>query len=429
MTLTLFTGIAELDAQIFSNVNDIGSLRNLYVTSEGLRNYMKNILIINNIKNTLNASYKTNLLTVLSFDEIMDAILPIHCIRMIGKHAFYAFLLRQNRFDLIENFLNKRIYPAVNSVFNYSFQKNKKEKSYYSLIKYLAKNELLAELKNLIKHIDFTEKLAKQLCREFFENFNGEHRAVKKREVTLNPNILEYLIELFPSLLNEIELIYYLAASSNTNMHKILRNNVEWCQLYPIIKVKFMCYDEVQTAICLLNAYPELYSDDEIIEHVIMMFYVYFLPMYEACQPIYEVCEHMYTKVLFAVCEIVLQQSRFTTDILNYWHVHHPDKNFWHDKLAQEMTIKLPLYNKTSTIINFMQENPNCPPRNIFKIGSHFIYKHKFKSSHQDQKQSSHRKHHQKHHLCQNQPTKSKRFHYNQPTSHKHQCRNYRKEI
>jgi hypothetical protein len=497
MALTLFTGIAELDEQIFSNIIDIVSLRNLYVTSKSSKNFMDNKLVINNIKNTLKRSYQIHLLPVFSFDEIMNEMLHIHYNRIMGRHAFCAFLLKQNRFDLIKKFFKRKklLSPAEalryshnpilfdehalagafelsgkhalphlcktykGDYINNSFHETKihyfyhKEKSYYGLIKYLAKNKLLSEMKTLVRHIDFTESMANRLCRELSVNSNyfkmktfvEDAHGQKKGEGSLKADILEYLLYLFPSLLRDNKLYYCVAESCDITIHKILRNDLEWYRLYPIIKEKFRCCGAIQTAVLLLNAYPELYFDDKIIAHLVTInrttswnpiSYEYLEHicssiegLYEVCGRLYKDCGHQYGN--FLVGNILLLQGQLMNDILNYWHVHHPDKHFWYDKLSREITVGLGLYDKTSNVINFtinfMQKNPNCSPKDVFKICNSFIYKDKFTMSDQKQTQLSYKKYPQTNHAHKRQQTKCKRLHYNQPTSHKRQCRNYRK--
>jgi hypothetical protein len=459
MSLTLFTGIAELDAQIFSNVDDIVSLRNLYRTSISFQTYMDSTLVFNSTKNRLKTSYKTDLLGVFSVDEMINKILPIHYVRVMGKHSFCAFLLKQNRFDLVDKFFNKRknrlalpryAFPDLYAIYNgnritFSFEK---EKTYYGLMKHLAKKELLTEMKTLSTHIDFTKKLAKRLCLELSghsENLNftfsdgivitgdgivvpGDGIVVpRKRTVTLTHNILEYLIDIFPSLFNESDLISSVSHSSNIIVHKILRNNIEWDRLYPIVKQTFIRSEDLHQAVCLLTEYPELYFDEKIIEHVVTIDKIRSVKLFNKSL-FDESCYRIYMNPVFGNRSIFLQQSKLNNNILNYWHVHHPDKHFWYYKLAQEGATRLALYDKRSDIINFMQNNPNCSPKKVFEIWSSFVYKYKFTTSHQDQKQLLHRKYPQTNHLHERQQIKSKRLHYNQPTSHKHQCRNYHKQ-
>jgi hypothetical protein len=476
MSLTLFTGIAELDQEIFSNINDIVSLRNLYVTSKSLRNYMENTLVMSNIKKRLKMSYKIDLFMCFSFDAIINEILPIHYVRTMGNHAFCAFLLRQNKFNLIEKFFNKRknssptayeftipgsILPryALPSPYglsspcglssplcitynghrvDYSFNK---EKTYYGLVKHLAKNELLAEMKTLIHHINFTQRMAKRLCEElsghsqYLDMKQFTENGIQSRgksEVTLTHNILEYLINLFSSLLDDNCLIHCVADSPNIIVHKILRNNSEWSQLYPIIKNKFMCSEDLQTAVCLLGAYPELYVDETIIEHVVSIYRTNY-----GKPSSFGYCCRTNMNTWFYYVSTFLQQSRINNNILNYWHVHHPDKHFWYDKLAQEVVTRLALHDKTlydkkCNIINFIQKNPNCSPINVFKMWSSFEDKRKLTAIIQQyQKQLPDRKHQQTsakyRQLNYNPLTKYKQSQCNQPTSHKHQCRNYRK--
>jgi hypothetical protein len=454
MSLTLFTGIAELDQEIFTNIDDIVSLRNLYVSCKSLRNHMNNTLVINNIKNKLEISHKIILLNVCSFDDIMDKILHIHYVKMMGKRPFCAFLLKQNRFDLIEKFFNKgkKVYlslPFFHRGYNgdfggRSFRSNYcyEEKTYYGLMYYLAKNELLAEMKTLGKHINFTESLAKRLCKELssdrphltkIPDILINNHCIKNKvpmfvkspepvQLNLKPSILEYLMELFPSMLTSEDLIFSISDSSNSVVHNILRNNVGWSELYSIIKKQFISCQGLEKATFLLNAYPELYSDNKIIGYVASDEHIF------GQNTSSELCGSMYIMVnVHGLGEFYsCYRAEVWKDILNYWHIHHPDKHIWYDKLSQQISVKLGLYHKTSEIINFMQKNPNCSPRDVFKIWSSFIYKDKFITLNQQQPPLSQRIYSQINQSMR-RPTKAKRQHYNQPTSHKHQCHNYRK--
>jgi hypothetical protein len=210
-------------------------------------------------------------------------------------------------------------------------------------------------------------------------------------------------------------LIFKIADSHDNIVHSVLRNHVEWYTLYSIIKEKFIYCKNFEQAICLLNAYPELYFDNEIIEHIFckgesseLRNYMYFFEGLNLHAPILsERLDEVWNK------------------IQRYWHIHHPDKHMWYDKLSQQISIKLCLNDKKSKIINFMQKNPNSSPKAVFTFCKFYIYKHKFATLNQ-QPNLSQIKYSQINHL-RKEPRTAKRLCYNQPTSHKHQCHNYRK--